>query len=404
MDMPFNTLTLAQSEALRRILGRAASGHDTLVPDAHDGTELLDMAAEQLAVLRRRAIRVSVPLSGLSLSGLMAAITGRSDLAAQDDGVLELGFRMLTVCDEGCDGIVLLVSGADRLQLPALRYIQFACRAGRDLCIVLAGTGLAGMLAAPELAALQARSAANAVATAPAMVKPNTVMPAVAAPVAMPAEVAVVRAAPVPPAHAISAVRVRPIASASVPGAARRGAWAVAGLGVATAVALGMWMAQAPPQTPGGQVAAAAGTVALPALVPAVTGVSVLPQPAPNQAAAPPALAAIPDAADPSETLPVPPLLVAPLAAPPRAAARRQESRTRDAAATQSAARRPAQPRPLPQAASPEAFDEDRNPAPRSWRPDETFGPMYSTLGQPRSFIGTYSTNPDGTRTFRTEP
>ena len=53
--------------------------------------------------------------------------------------MLELGFRMLTVLDETCGQIVLLVSGAQALQRKTLRYIQFACEAGANLRLVLAG-------------------------------------------------------------------------------------------------------------------------------------------------------------------------------------------------------------------------------------------------------------------------
>lgn len=424
MDMPLNTLTLAQSDALRRILDRVASGRDALVA-GDDGHALLDAAAEQLAALRHRAIRVSVPPAGLSLSGLMASITGRPDLAAQDDAVLELGFRMLTVRDDGCDGIVLLVSGADRLQRPALRYIQFACRAGRDLRVVLAGAELEDAVAVPELSALRARLAEDAaVAPAPIALKPVAAAPAPPAPpepapvqlalaepaptTPVPASAALAPAAPALAVPAIHAARVRPAVSARTGAAskARRVAWA-AGLGLAASLAFALWATRTPWQPASEQAAMAPAAPVAPASTPAppVVAVAAAPtEPAPTALPTAPS----PESAAPSqEAMPLPPPLAAPPAAPPRASSRRPDTRARESAPVQSLARRPApaQPRFAQSPPAPAPLEEDHRPAPpRPLRTEDTFGPMYSTLAQPRSFIGTYSANPDGTRAFRMEP
>ena len=134
-------LPASRPKALSLLLNEVLNGGDAvLIVEGDDGPALLDEAALQLAARHHRVLRAAAAgPGGLSLSGLIAQIAGRPDLTAQDDAVLELGFRTLTVLDGTCSQIVLLVSGAQALQRKTLRYIQFACEAGASLRLVLAG-------------------------------------------------------------------------------------------------------------------------------------------------------------------------------------------------------------------------------------------------------------------------
>lgn len=420
MDMPITTSSDAVTP--RFVLDQIMAGTGTVVTAGdEEGRALLDAVAQLLAGSRQRAIRVSVPVDGLSLSGLMAGITGQRDLATHDDAVLELGFRALTAADETCDGTVLLVSGADRLQRPALRYIQFACRAAKELRVVLAGTAaLPGVLAGDELAALRTRL---------------TMLPAT-----VPAPAAILHEPQSPPRVALPARQVR-----RVPG------WATAGLGMAASLALGLWIGRSGPQPPAtvtvdlgstatrvveapvqptvatAQPAEAAATPTpdmastQAALPPLAIPAEIAPRAVPREAETPvqqatampvrPAADTTPtpmvDQADNQAALPVPPQLVLPPARQARAnPPRRADTRTTEAAAARRivpAQRATVVARPPP---GPIRLDsnDDGPRTPRSLQPEDTFGPQYSSLGRPRSFIGTYSANPDGTRSFRMEP
>ena len=141
MDTLSIILPASRPKALSLLLNQVLGGGDAvLIVEGDAGPALLDEAASQLAARRYRVLRAAAAgPGGLSPSGLMAQVVGQPDLAAQDDALLELGFRMLTVPDPTCAGIVLLVSGAEALQRKTLRYIQFACEAGASLRLVLAG-------------------------------------------------------------------------------------------------------------------------------------------------------------------------------------------------------------------------------------------------------------------------
>lgn len=141
MDTLSIILPASRPKALSLLLNQVRAGGDAvLIVEGDVGPALLDEAASQLAGHHHRVLRAAAAgPGGLSLSGLMAQVAGQHDLTAHDDAVLELGFRMLTVPDETCAEIVLLVSGAQELQRKALRYLQFACETGTSLRLVLAG-------------------------------------------------------------------------------------------------------------------------------------------------------------------------------------------------------------------------------------------------------------------------
>ena len=167
MDTHSIDLPMPEAGALRRALDQVAHGGDAVLLVPGDASGILDAIAAELDALPCRVLRVTAAgPGGLSLSGLMAQVTGNLDLEAHDDDVLERGFQALT---SGAGGsVALLVDQAGRLQRTALRYIQFACQSGPALRLVLADrAGAPGALQDPallgdELSLLRTRLAAHA--------------------------------------------------------------------------------------------------------------------------------------------------------------------------------------------------------------------------------------------------
>ncbi len=118
---------------------------------------LLDPAENALSEHRLRCVRVYGPgWGGLALRDLIAQIVGRADPDALTDDDLKAGFVTLTEPGEDYDRVVLLVTEAQNLQLPALHYIQFAYLSSPRLRIVLAGQpSLRAILAKPAFAQLR---------------------------------------------------------------------------------------------------------------------------------------------------------------------------------------------------------------------------------------------------------
>lgn len=175
-----------EPEMLRRLVDEVLAGNDvTLFIRSEAGRTLLDAAADCLVRLSSRVLRVSgPPADGLSLSTLMAQVTGQPDPGGRNDEFLRRGFQALTVLDATCDRIVLLISDANTLQPAALRYIQFACHAGTRLQLVFAGRrGFLEMLAPGEFAGLRNRLAVGPILT-PQAARPVVVGPAAAPPAA----------------------------------------------------------------------------------------------------------------------------------------------------------------------------------------------------------------------------
>jgi len=175
-----------EPEMLRRLVDEVLAGNDvTLFIRSDAGRTLLDAAADCLVRLRSRALRVAgTPLDGLSLSTLMAQVTGQPDPGGKNDEFLRRGFQALTVLDATCDRTVLLISDANTLQPAALRYIQFACHAGTKLQLVFAGRrGFLEMLAPGEFTGLRDRLAVGPILT-PQAARPVVVGPAAAPPAA----------------------------------------------------------------------------------------------------------------------------------------------------------------------------------------------------------------------------
>ena len=212
MDTVSIILPASRTKALHLLLDQVMTGGDAvLLVEGDEGHALLDEAASQLAGQRHRVLRAAAAgPGGLGLSGLMAQIAGQPNLTAQDDAVLERGFRMLTTLDETCAHIVLLISGAQDLHRKTLRYIEFACQAGASLRLVLAGEpGLMEVLSWEEAGFLQARLASRPViaveAPEPEMAAPVALfrnVPAGGVPVRPWVDGAAPRAAPMAPASA----------------------------------------------------------------------------------------------------------------------------------------------------------------------------------------------------------
>ena len=408
MDTHSTEFPVSAPEALRRLVDQILGGGDAVLAIADGGEEgLLDQAAERLGALRLRVLRASAAApGGLSLSGLMAQVTGQQDLTAHDDEVLDRGFQALTVPGTGFDGVVLMVGDAQALQRTALRYVQFACRAGSALRLVLAGEH-APDLAGDEVSHLRTRLAAYPVIPVAGGMVP-AVLPRLSAPVAE----ASARPALSRPAALLAPAAARP---------GRHAIWAAVAVGMAGSAALGLWV--------GRQGRPAADQP--PALAMVQPAPTPLPPPAYAGAAAPGAAALAPPDADPGVQPPTPqPASPAPhptapdgdapslaqAAPPPRPAA--PPPATHPPAThpkEQAAARRSPSPAPraLAQARPPDLRNQSSVnwdaplPAPlreaRPWRaPPYPFWDSPPRMAGPA--IGTFATDEYGVRTFRSGP
>ncbi len=142
------------SGALRRVVAQVGANSDAMV----DGTpgHARRLLAEAAGLLAGQATVVSVasPMGELSLSTLIAQLSGRLDLDDQDDAVLELGFKRL----KGEGPTVLMLLAPAGISRSALRYLQHVSRQSPRLAMVVyGGPALAPMLAETGFAALQAR-------------------------------------------------------------------------------------------------------------------------------------------------------------------------------------------------------------------------------------------------------
>ncbi len=432
VDMPSTTLPTTPPEMLHRLLDSVFAGNDVMLfTDSDSGQKLLDLAADRLARLRSRVLRVAAAQSGgLGLPGLMAQVTGRPGLSLQDDEILKQGFQAFTALDATCDRIVLVVTGANALQRATLRYIQFACSAGPNLQIVLASNrGFLDLLDVDELADLRARLLAATILTLPAAFATGPA--ATAAPAAR---------------HAPETAKPPPnipmlVASATVPHQRRRLA-ARAAIGLGVAAALGVWIGrdgwQAMSSQPSQLVAQplnflevtpppAAGTPPpdSAALHAATDAAPVAPKAPPPQSAAvageasAPATAPAPSLAPSVDATPVP----APsLPAPPRALVPASKQVARQPpelrpGSHQSAARRSRFAQSRVEAETPadaensREWDRPYTPPPQAWQPwqpwqppEAAFDPGNQPIARPQPYIGTYSTGANGIRTFHFGP
>lgn len=246
MDMNFPTL-LPPPDALRRLLDQVMAGGDAVV-DGPGASVVLDQAAALLAARRSRVLRAApAGPEGLGLEELMAQVAGRAEPGSPGDPSLEQGAQALTVLDERCDRIVLLLDDAETVRPAALRYIQLACRTSSKLRLVLAGVpdGVDGA----EFASLRARLQAQPVLTLDGSLPNAMPVPrAPTAPAARPERPPAVRRLAAPPSE-------RPKLAAQA--TARRTWLAAAALGMAGCVAVGVLAAHQMPELPGGATAMA---------------------------------------------------------------------------------------------------------------------------------------------------
>ena len=360
-SLPNVVIPIDASEAVECAVGRVLEGRDVALTAADGGRRVLGALADRLGAARCRALlATSEHPGGLGLSGLMAQVTRQSDLAAQDDGAIEQGFRVLTEVDAACDRIVLLVADAETLQRATLRYLQFVLRAGPNLQFVVAGrAGWMDGIAAEDAGVLRERL----------LCKPVLVIAD-----AVPLEVA----APLAP---LIAARVNPVRLAAVSVRRRRASVAVAlGLGSAVLVGLGIWVGR---QTAPAALERTAST-AVP--VPAPPPVD---RPVPAHAVlqvSPPA----PVLEAPSPPIPAPSSGPVPtISAPPHVGSLELPPLSRPKPASRVPARtRPELPRSEPR--------PPREPPP---------APYYELPAPNRApYIGTFTTDGYGVRTFRYGP
>ena len=147
-----------------RLVAQVLDGHDAVVVGPGDSASFLQDVVPRLEDRGCRVFHVTAPSpGGLGLSALLAEVAGQPDLEAHDDDTLERGFQRLTVPGPGCDRIVLVIDGADRLHDPVFRYLALARKAADELQFVLAGqtdpTARPGEAVAPLHARLTAQPA-----------------------------------------------------------------------------------------------------------------------------------------------------------------------------------------------------------------------------------------------------
>lgn len=163
------------NEALGRLLAQVEGGGGALVagPSIAAGQLCADAAAATVG--RAQVVLVASPHDELSLSGLIAQLSGQTDVGGQDDAVLELGFKRLT----GSAPTLLLLLAPRGIGQSALRFLQHVARQAPQLgLIVSASPSVQALLAEPGFAALRARLQAAApieATAAPTPVSPEPV-------------------------------------------------------------------------------------------------------------------------------------------------------------------------------------------------------------------------------------
>lgn len=417
MDTHSIDLPLPKAEALRRLVDQVLAGGDAVVAAGAAAAGLLDDAAAQLAEQRCRVLRVAAA-DGLSLSGLMAQVTGQSDLTAQDDQVLKRVFQALTVLDSDCDRIVLLVSDAQALQQPALRYIHFASRVGTALQLVLAGEHGPPDLLGAETASLQTRLATHpiisvAATSGPAQPEPGRRVVVAAAPIPVardipsaPLVTPTPQAVPLPSVPSRPALSSKPVSrSKPLLAGVRRRSWIVAGsisMGMVTCIGLGILIGRRDWSVP--------IDAPLPPIAPQI---ATLQADAPSSPTEPDRVAASNPAPPPPESgqaalpeLPVPPPFLPETSSPASGAkskgglANQGETRTRETASVRRPPRNAAR---APEYRDPTLDLQDTSGVPYMgsrpvWQPPRADPP--GRVGEPRG-IGTYTIDESGVRVFR---
>lgn len=411
--MPDTASSISQPDALRRLLDPILAGDDvTLFIKSDDGRELLDAAAECLATMRCRVLRAAgTSPEGLSLSVLMAQVTGLPVPDAQNDEALKRGFQALTALDGTCDRIVLLVSDANTLRPSALRYIQLACRAGTNLQLVLAGKrGFLDLLAPNEFSHLRARLATGPIVT------PTLSNPASLAAAAPAAPVPLQRAQPVLAPQVSEQTGPwpsRPMLSSLYDASPRKRLAAVAGigLGMAACVALTIWAGEGskPVALPSQQAMLVVEQPVVPktavAAAPEAKPVDAdVPAPAAPVAQPTPADVPMPEAQQPPATtqeadVPAVPLPAGPPSVLPSSPTNPVKTAGRKATPAQQ--RLTAARAPVFSAGSVTAWEDPYPPPSRDWRPFAPPQAVSDPPDQPKSYIGTYATDANGTRAFR---
>lgn len=232
MNAPILFMPVGQDRAVAELAAAILEDGASASVVASEGagkTAVLDRLASELAGGQVRIVRVVCPATGgLSLPAFLSQVVGRAKQGVLSDEDLELASDILTQADPSCSQIALLVDDAHDLLPPALRYIQLACRSGPLLRVVLAGRpGTLELLRGDEFAYLRQRISRN---------------------IQLPPVSATYTDAPLLRDELLrdeASVMRSPVAAAPVPTRRRNGsAWALAGLGVAATVALGLWLNQ----------------------------------------------------------------------------------------------------------------------------------------------------------------
>lgn len=129
-------------DALPLLLNSILGGGDViLISDGGEKRVFLDQVAISLAAQRCRVLWAAEVLpDSVHMPTQPLHLPEPSKAKLPDDEFLIQSYNALTVTDQTCDRIVLLISDAQALQHSALRYIEFMSRSSTHLQLVFCGT------------------------------------------------------------------------------------------------------------------------------------------------------------------------------------------------------------------------------------------------------------------------
>ena len=156
----------ADTAACNRIIGRLAVGSDVVVDGEVEAVRAVLAAAAVRLAAANGVVRVSAPPGGLSLSGLIAQLSGKGDLSEHDDSVLEAGVRRLAEATGAGRRAVMVLETSAGLHRSAFRFLRQLSRRVPDMVFLMAWfSDLPALLDEPGMEDLRRRLRAE-----PAMV------------------------------------------------------------------------------------------------------------------------------------------------------------------------------------------------------------------------------------------
>ena len=233
------------TDACEQIVERIERGLDAVVGGEAEALRAAMLSATARLQETHGVVTVAGPGAGpgegasLSLSSLIAQLSGRGNLDDHDDSVLELGVRRLIEAAIPGQRTVLVLNAPAGVQRSAFRFLRQVSRRVPDLIYVVAEFAeLATLLAEPGMETLSARFAAASVpAWAPAEVVDAPEPRTEGAPAMLPVAASVM----VPPEW--RDLRASPLSAGDADRRRRRAMlWTASAVGMVASVTLGAWL------------------------------------------------------------------------------------------------------------------------------------------------------------------